>query len=130
MMARLILAVISGLVEEAALAVAVLFILPRFGVEIPVWLLISLMVALAANNVVFFLIGGRALKKGPLVGLPAMVGSKGEVMRKLSPKGLVKIKGELWRVTSADGEIAAGETVTVVGQEGLGLIVSRRERNR
>ena len=124
-MTRLIIAVISGLAEEAALVLAVLLFLPRFGIEIPLWALICLMVALAANNAVFFLIGGRALKKPPLVGLPAMVGSEGEVVRELSPQGLVKIKGELWQATSVGEEIAVGETVTAVGQDGLGLIVSR-----
>ena len=130
MMARLIIAVISGLAEEAALVVVVLLFLPRFGIEIPLWALICLMVALAANNAVFYLIGSRALKKEPLVGLPAMVGSEGEVVRELSLQGLVKIKGELWQATSAGEEIAAGETVTAVGQDGLRLIVSRSNRHQ
>lgn len=129
-MARLILALVSGLAEEAALVAVVLVVMPRFGVQIPVWVLICLMVVLAVNNTVFFMIGSRALRKGTLIGLPAMIGTEGEVVSRLSPRGLVKIRGELWQATSKSGEISVGEMVTVVGQGGLGLIVTRRTPNQ
>ncbi|MFA5316795.1 MAG: NfeD family protein [Dehalococcoidales bacterium] len=129
-MARLVLALISGLIEEAVLAAVVLVILPRFGIQIPVWGLIGLMVLLAVNNTVFFMIGSRALRKGTLIGLPAMVGAEGEVVSSLSPRGLVKVRGELWQATSKGGEILVGEMVIVVGQDGLGLVVARCVQNQ
>ncbi|MFH0942061.1 MAG: NfeD family protein [Chloroflexota bacterium] len=123
-MVRLAMAVIGGLAEEAVLVAVVLILLPRFGVRIPVWWLAGLMAVLAINNAVFFLIGRRALKKRPLAGLTTMAGTRGEVVRKLSPRGLVKIRGELWQATSEGEEVAVGESVTVVKQDGLALIVT------
>jgi membrane-bound serine protease (ClpP class) len=52
-----------------------------------------------------------------------MVGSQGKVVSPLDPQGVVRIKGELWKATSAAGRIDTGEEVTVVRQEGLKLIV-------
>ena len=59
------------------------------------------------------------------MGLPTMVGSKGKVASPLAPEGLVMIKSELWGARSAEGDIDAGEEVTVVGQDGLKLVVHK-----
>jgi membrane-bound serine protease (ClpP class) len=51
-------------------------------------------------------------------------GSDGVVKRALTPLGVVYTVGEEWSARSASGsEIPAGESVRVVGQEGLTLIV-------
>ncbi len=60
-----------------------------------------------------------------MVGLPAMVGSKGKVVSPLDPRGLIKIGGELWEATSVGKPIDVGEDVVVVEQNGLKLVVSR-----
>jgi membrane-bound ClpP family serine protease len=125
---RLILAILSSLLEEAALVAVVLWGLPRLGIHLPLAVLIALMAALAAYDVITYRIGSRALKRKPMAGLSDMVGSKGKAVSPLDPEGLVKIKGELWRSSSARGRINAGEEVIVVGQEGLKLIVRRVER--
>jgi len=127
MTTRRILAIISTLLEEAALAAVVLWGLPLLGIHLPLYGLIALMAALAAFAVTTYLLGSRALRRKPVVGLPDMVGSKGRVVSRLEPEGLVRIKGELWESKSAGRRVEAGEEVTVVGQEGLKLIV-RREK--
>jgi membrane-bound ClpP family serine protease len=127
MTTRLILAIVGTLLEEAALAALVLWGLPLLGIHLPLYVLVVLMAALAAYAVITYRLGSRALKKKPMVGLPDMVGSKGRVVSRLDPEGLVRIKGELWESKSAGRRINAGEQVTVVGQEGLKLIV-RREK--
>ncbi len=65
------------------------------------------------------------MRRKPLDGLPYMVGSQGEVVSPLAPEGLVRIKGELWQAESASGSIDTGEEVTVVGQDGLKLVVRK-----
>ncbi|MBA7700729.1 hypothetical protein ES703_109452 [subsurface metagenome] len=55
-------------------------------------------------------------------------GSNGEVVKTLAPEGLVKIKGELWAAKSAGRRIDTSEEITVVGQEGLKLIVQKMEK--
>ena len=125
MSARLIWAIVSTLLEEAAIAAIVLWGLPRLDIEIPLAGLIAVMVAWGAYSVTTYRRGSRALKKEPLCGLPDMVGSQGEVVSPLVPEGLVRIKGELWQAESASGRMDTGEEITVVGQDGLKLIVRK-----
>jgi membrane-bound ClpP family serine protease len=124
---RLIVAIVTTIIEEAALAAIVLWGLPRLGINLHVGVLIALMAALAAFAVTTYLMGSRALKRKPVVGLPDMVGAVGRVVSTLAPEGTVRIKGELWEARAEGRRINAGTDVTVVGQEGLKLIV-RRER--
>ena len=121
MSARLILAIVSTLLEEAALVAVVLWGLPQLGIHIPRAVLIVLMVAWGAYTVITYRAGSRALRRKPEILLP-LIGSKGKVVSPLSPEGLVRIKGELWQATSSGGNIDTGEEVTVVGQDGLKLI--------
>ena len=126
MRARLVVAIFSTLMEETALVVIVLLGLPRLGIHIPLTGLIVLMVAWGAFSVFIYRMGSQALKRKPVVGLPGMVSSKGKVVSSLAPDGVVRIKGELWEAISEEGSINTGEEVTVVGQDGLKLVVRRR----
>src|SRR3989304_6333833 len=103
MKGRLIFAIISTLLEEAALVVVVLWGLPQIGILIPLWGLIIIMIAWAAYSILTYRLGTRALMRDLLVGLPDMIGCKGEVASPLAPEGMVRIKGELWRARS-DGD--------------------------
>ena len=125
MTTRLILAIVGTLLEEAALAALILWGLPLLGIHLPLAVLIVLMAALVAFAVVTYRLGSRALKKKPVVGLPDMVGTKGKVVSQLAPKGLVRIKGELWEATSSNVNIGVGEEIIVLGQDGLRLIVAK-----
>jgi membrane-bound ClpP family serine protease len=127
MTTRLIIAIVTTLAEEAALAALVLLGLPRVGVNLHVGVLIALMAALAAYAITTYRMGSRALRRKPVVGLPAMVGARGRAVSDLAPEGTVRIKGELWESRAEGRRINAGAEVVVVGQEGLKLIV-RRER--
>ena len=60
-----------------------------------------------------------------MIGLQTMVGTKGKVASPLTPEGLVRIKGELWRAVSAEGNVNTGEQVEVVEEDGLKLIVRK-----
>ena len=126
MSGRLIIAIVSTTLEEAALAVGVLWGLPKLGIHIPLWVLIIVMVAWGTYTVITYRMGSRALRKKPVNGLTAMVGSEGKVVSPLIPEGMVRIKGELWKAKSASGEIDTGEKVTVMGQDRLKLIVRKR----
>ncbi len=132
---RLILAIISTLLEEAALAVIVLLGLPYLGIRIPLAGLVALMAVWGAFSVFTYRMGSRALRRKPVVGLPDMTDSKGKVasliapegkvVSLIAPEGLVRIKGELWVAESESGEMSPGEDLIVVGQDGLKLIVRK-----
>jgi membrane-bound ClpP family serine protease len=126
MTTRLIVAIVTTILEEAALAALVLWGLPRLGINLNIGVLIALMAALAAFAVTTYLMGSRALKKKPVVGLTDMVGARGRVVSALAPEGTVRIKGELWEARAEGRKINAGTDIIVVGQEGLKLIVRRQ----
>lgn len=123
MSGRLILAVISTILEEAALAVIVLVGLPELGINLHLAVLIVLMIAWAVIAILNYRAGSRALKKQPMAGLGTMVGSRGKVVKPLQPVGLIKVEGELWQAKSIDINIDSGREVVVVGQDRKVLIV-------
>ncbi|MFC2036063.1 NfeD family protein [Chloroflexota bacterium] len=124
MRARLILAIVSTLLEEAALVAIVLWALPEIDVHIPLFGLIALMVVWGVYSIATYRMGSRALRRKPVTTLPDMVGSRGKVVSPLVPEGLVRIKGELWVAKSTSGEMEPGEKVIVVEQDSLKLVVS------
>jgi len=123
--ARLILAIVSTLAVEAALFTIWRWVLPEWEIEVPLAALITVMVVYAIFALVDFWFVTLVLKKQAVVGLSTMIGSMGKVTSPLEPEGLVTIKGELWGAKSIDRDIASGELVTVVGQDGLKLIVRK-----
>jgi len=127
MTTRLIIAIFTTLIEEAALAAIVLWGLPLLGIDLHIGVLIALMAALAAYAITTYRLGSRALKRKPVVGLPGMVGARGKAVSDLAPEGIVMIRGELWESKAEGRRINAGVKVTVVGQEGLKLVVRREE---
>ena len=127
MNARLIWAILSTLLEEAAIVALVRIGLPEFGIELPLGVLIAVMVAWATVAVIFYRMGSRALRRKPLVGLLTMVGGKGKVVSPLDPEGVIRISGELWRARSAIQKIDVGEEVIVKDQDGTKLIVVKSD---
>jgi membrane-bound serine protease (ClpP class) len=122
---RLIIAIVTTALEEAAIAVIVLWGLPKLGVNLSLAVLVVIMLAWLGFAVFTYRMGSRALRKKPEGGLSSMLGMRGEVVKRLDPEGMVRIKGELWKAKSAGRKIEAGEVVTVVGQEGLRLVVRK-----
>jgi membrane-bound serine protease (ClpP class) len=126
--ARLIIAVVSTIIEEAAIYVVWRWLLPEFDINLPVSVLIGIMIAWAVFSIALFVFTSRTLRLQGIVGLPTMIGSRGRAASTLDPGGMVRIKGELWGATSPDGTIAKDEEVAVVGEDGLNLIVRRVKR--
>jgi len=123
--ARLIIAVVSTLVVEFAFYVIWRWVLPEFDIQVPFWVLMAVMIFWAVFAVADFIFVTHILRRQTLVGLPTMEGSKGKAKSPLNPEGQVMIKGELWGAKSIEGDINIGEVVTVVGQDGLQLVVRR-----
>lgn len=120
---RLVLAIVSSIIEESLIVLVVLWLLPKMDVKIPLPGLIAIMVAWSCLSVFIFRKGSRALRRKPMLSLPDMVGSRGTVVNWLAPEGMVKIRGELWTASSADSELELGSRVIVVGQDRMRLSV-------
>ena len=90
----------------------------------------QVVVVMAILLMLFFLfvIGAavRAHMRKVETGEQGMIQEKGRALTALNPRGSVMVEGERWWARAAEGEIAEGEEVEVVGQEGLLLIVRRR----
>jgi len=114
----------TGLLKGAVLAAIILWFLPLWGVNIPLWGLILLVVAFLVYEVVTFRLGRRALERKPAASPQAIVGRCGIVTTPLTPKGYVQIDGELWRATSSDTNINEGDDVVVVEVNRLTLRVA------
>jgi membrane-bound ClpP family serine protease len=131
---RLIVAIISTIFEELVIALVVLFGLPQIGVNIPLAGLIALMAVWFILSAVIYQLGSRALQKKPLESLPSVVGCEGEVVKPLTPDGLVRImvriRGELWSARAISGRIEAGEKVVVLEQDRLKLVVRKAAPGR
>ncbi len=123
MTGRLILAIVSTVLEEAILVAIVLWGLPELGIHLSLGGLIAIMVILAANAVFFYQIGSRALRRKPVSGLGSVVGGKGKVVIPLDPDGVIRIGDELWEARATSERVDAGDEVAVVEQDGLKLIV-------
>ena len=123
MTGRLIVAIGTTVLEEGILVAIALWGLPQFDIYVPLGILIAIMAAWAANAIIFYQIGSRALRRKHVLGLGTMVGSKGKAINSLIPDGVVKIMDELWEARATSGRIGAGEEITVLEQDGLRLIV-------
>lgn len=100
-------------------------ILIRHWVDMPAWLFWGLIVMWVGKDVVMFPFVRKAYE--PQDDANPMIGSLGVVMKRLSPSGFVRIRGELWKAHVPDGSmpIDRGETMRVIAIEGLTLVVER-----
>jgi membrane-bound ClpP family serine protease len=128
--ARLALAIISMALEIVAIYAIWRWVLPELGINMHVYFLITILVLLGIFSVSMFIFGTRALSRKGLVGLSTMIGTIGKVARIISHKesgGMVLIKGELWTAESDEGKISLGEKIEVVGEDGLKLVVRKKQ---
>ena len=116
-------AVLSSILEEILLAAFVLWLLPHFNVNIPLWGLAIMMIALAIYSGVMYRIGRQTFFIRPKVAAENLIGSEGKVTSPLAPDGYVKVQGVLWKAICNESELGVGDEVEVIGIEGLRLIV-------
>ena len=106
-----------------------LWVLPRWGLNIPIWGIILLMVALGVYEVISYGIGSKALTRKPMVSLQAMIGCRGRATTLVSSDGYVWVEGELWRALSTGPNIDKGTQIVVVKVNRLTLFVAPLLKN-
>jgi membrane-bound ClpP family serine protease len=122
---RLILAIISMALEQVAIFAVWRWLLPAFGVNLHVGVVIGVIVGWLVFGTWLFIFTTSVLKKKQHIGQTSMVGATGQAVGKLSPDGMVKIRGELWRAISEEGDILPDEDIIVTGEKGLKLLVRK-----
>lgn len=121
-------AILGCMIEEAVLVAVVLWVLPHFNINIPLWGLAILMAALAVYSYTMYRIGRPTFLIRPRLAAEAIIGNEGKVTRRLAPEGYVKVQGVLWKATCDEAELEIGDEIVVVGIERLKLIVSPKGR--
>ncbi len=121
-------AIAVSLFEQALLLVVLLVILPLAGIVVPMWVVVVSAVILATISIVLTRLNLRTL--GLKVIHSPDVGVRGWVVRALTPRGYVRIGGELWPATSEGEPLMEGREVKVLRMEGLRLVVEPLEDPR
>ena len=116
-----IYSIVMSLLQEAALVAVVLWLLPEYSINIPLWGLIIMIVALGTYGYVGYRIGKNALERKPV--LSPDIGSRGQAVSTISPKGYIRVRGELWQASSSS-TIDIGEEIIVVAIKGMTLLVN------
>lgn len=122
--AYIIYNIATGLLKGAVLLLIILWLLPLWGINIPMWGLILIVVAFLIYEIVTFRLGRKALERKPAIWSEAIVGRCGKATTPLTPDGYVQVNGELWHALSSDTNINEGDDIVVVELDRLTLHVA------
>ncbi|OGO30677.1 MAG: hypothetical protein A2Z29_02755 [Chloroflexi bacterium RBG_16_56_11] len=90
--------------------------------------LIAIVTIIIGSGIGFILYHAiRIHRKQATTGREELIGKAAQVKVDLTPEGMVFYRGERWTAVSEDGEIKAGEEVTINRVEGLTLYVTRKQ---
>jgi membrane-bound serine protease (ClpP class) len=120
-----IYAIIGTIVELTLLLTAVLWLLPLFGIVLPLWITGILLAIVLGTSCFTYYMGRRALRKKVMYDLESMVGIVGTVLESFEHSGYVKIGNELWRAISPE-PVKTGDQVVVTGVNGFRIEVAPR----
>ena len=100
------------------LAFVLLFLLPS------PWNFVGLAISLALFFPELFAWNRTVRGRNHVVGAQTLIGSEATVLEPCRPKGQVRVQGEIWEAR-CEGGADRGESVRIVGRDGLVLLVER-----
>lgn len=118
--------IISTILEEAGIAVLMMVVLPVFGISIPLWGIVAVLVAFAVFSYITYRIGHPTVLYDGITDPNSIVGKEGIVEVDLNPAGYVRVEGELWKAAAAGGGLRKGDVVVITGINGLELTVGKK----
>ncbi|MCX6006450.1 MAG: hypothetical protein NTZ34_04205 [Chloroflexi bacterium] len=121
--------IISTVIEEAGIAALFLWLMPLFGIVVPIWGVILVLAGFAVFSYFMYRIGHPTILYEAVNSPESIVGSTGVVERSLNPEGYVRVCGELWQASGTEGNVEKGEEVIVTSMDGLKLTVVRKSRS-
>ena len=117
------LLVLVLLLDEAIALAVLLLVLRVLGIQIPLPVMILIVLLLGAFIFLTHKVIIPALHKKKITGSEGMIGLMGEVIKPLTPVGVIRVGGEYWKAKSVDEDIEAGEEVEILALGGLTLKV-------
>ena len=120
------LKVLVLLLDEAAVVALALLVIWALDIEIP--LPVAIVGALVFGALVFIVHKAviPTFHQKQVTGAEELIDLEGEVVKPLTPKGMVRVKGEYWKAKSVGEDVEVGEKVEVLALEGLTLMVRRK----
>ena len=94
--------------------------------RIDAWIIVLIIIGIAAFIAVTIIWGIRAHRQHVLAGKEELIGRTAEVQTAMEPKGTVFIEGERWTAISETGRIEPGEEVIVTKVDGLKMWVAHK----
>ena len=116
------------LLDEAAAVGLVLLVIWALRIEIPLPLAIIMAVVFGALVFVIHKAVIPTFHKKQVTGTEGLIGLEGEVIKPLTPVGVIRVEDEYWKAKSVGENIAVGEEVEILGREGLKLMVKHKTR--
>ena len=114
------------LLDEVIAIALVLGVLWFFKIEFPLWAAVVVALLLGGIAFITYKLIIPSFHARQVTGPEGMLGYVGEVMEPLTPQGTVKVEGEYWKARSVDGDVAAGESVEILGLDKLTLEVKHK----
>jgi membrane-bound ClpP family serine protease len=96
-------------------------------IQIDLWFIILVIVAVVASLVFVIIYGIRAHRQQISAGREEFIGRVAEVTALMEPKGTVRLEGEQWAAILEKGRAEPGEEVFITKVEGLKLRVTKKE---
>lgn len=115
-----------GIGGLAAFIAGAYFLIEGAGADIDIAVSLPLIIGMAATTalLIFGVIAAamKARRRAPVTGAEQIIGSVGQVIAWQDATGQIRVLGEIWNAR-ATRPLQAGDTVRVVGRDGLTLIV-------
>jgi membrane-bound ClpP family serine protease len=90
----------------------------------PAIILAIVVVCLATVSIIAVM---RSQKRRLAAGRESMIGQVATTYSPLNPEGTVQAVGELWHARARGPHVSPGQQVTILGMDGLTLIVKQKE---
>ena len=123
MRTRNLLKALFLLLDEAAVVIVILLVLPLFGIHLHWGVFVAVMVAMLVATIVTYRAITTIVRRKPAGGIESLIGARGKAVTALKPEGSIRISGETWKASALDCEISIGEDVVVMRCRGLTLMV-------
>ncbi len=98
-------------------------------IEVPAGLVQGAAIVLIIAIAAILLLIKRTVRKPPAVGRAELIGQVGVAVTGIAPRGLIKMRGELWTATSKE-RIKEGEQVVVRDVKGIMLVVQKHRARK
>lgn len=117
-----------GLGAVTSMLLGILMLFQRqaaWGLQVSWSIALSTVGGFAALTAVYSYIVYHAFQRKVMTGAEALIGAQGAAVSALSPRGKVRIQGELWDAVAAGDSVPEGAAVVVESMDGLTLTVRR-----